>query len=56
MASKLRNPTSKSTTQTLLSACTKAKLRFAAVVDLPTPPLPDVTTIDVPMIFSFSPK
>src|SRR5215468_11276328 len=42
--SRLRRPTSKSTTTTLSPRCARAAPRAAVVVVLPTPPLPDVTT------------
>src|ERR1700741_4778762 len=42
--SRLRRPTSKSTTTTLCPACASAAPIAAVVVVLPTPPLPDVTT------------
>src|ERR1700712_1375789 len=42
--SRLRRPTSKSTTHTLCPPCARAAPRAAVVVVLPTPPLPDVTT------------
>src|SRR5215218_8102231 len=42
--SRLRRPTSKSTTTTLSPPCANAAPRAAVVVVLPTPPLPDVTT------------
>src|ERR687891_442339 len=42
--SRLRRPTSKSTTTTRFPSCARAAPRAAVVVVLPTPPLPDVTT------------
>src|SRR3954447_5734853 len=42
--SRLRRPTSKSTTTTLSPRCASAAPSAAVVVVLPTPPLPDVTT------------
>src|SRR6185437_8539138 len=42
--SRLRKPTSKSTTATFLPFCASAAPIAAVVVVLPTPPLPDVTT------------
>src|SRR5260363_243149 len=42
--SRLRRPTSKSTTTTFSPACASAAPMAAVVVVLPTPPLPDVTT------------
>src|SRR5262249_39048998 len=42
--SRLRSPTSKSTTATFCPACASAAPRAAVDVVLPTPPLPDVTT------------
>src|SRR3954465_12003636 len=43
--SRLRNPTSKSTTTTLCPVCASAAPSAAVDVVFPTPPLPDVTTI-----------
>src|ERR1700712_2473466 len=42
--SRLRRPTSKSTTQTFSPCCARAAPSAAVEVVLPTPPLPDVTT------------
>src|ERR1700751_3965223 len=42
--SRLRRPTSKSTTTTLSPECASAAPSAAVEVVLPTPPLPDVTT------------
>ena len=42
--SRLRSPTSKSTTATFCPACASAAPSAAVDVVLPTPPLPDVTT------------
>src|SRR5919198_4895966 len=42
--SRLRRPTSKSTTTTVWPVCASAAPRAAVDVVLPTPPLPDVTT------------
>src|SRR4051794_20619392 len=54
--SRLRRPTSKSTTTTRSPVCANAAPSAAVVVVLPTPPLPDVTTstfaILVPLSFS----
>src|SRR5208283_3039427 len=47
--SRLRKPTSKSTTATLWPSKAKAAPRAAVDVVLPTPPLPDVTTIILDM-------
>src|SRR6202521_4606265 len=47
--SRLRSPTSKSTTTTLFLARAKAAPSAAVDVVLPTPPLPDVTTITFPI-------
>src|SRR5579883_151365 len=44
-ASKLRRPISESTTATFLFCIARAVPRFAVVVVLPTPPLPDVMVI-----------
>src|SRR5262245_54973151 len=44
MRSRLRRPTSKSTTTTLSPPCASAAPRAAVDVVLPTPPLPEVTT------------
>src|SRR5690625_1722203 len=43
--SRLRRPTSKSMTATFLPACARPVAREALVVVLPTPPLPEVTTM-----------
>src|SRR5882724_1737738 len=42
--SRLRSPTSKSTTTTVSPICASAAPSAAVVVVFPTPPLPDVTT------------
>src|SRR5499427_3810605 len=47
--SRLRSPTSKSTTATLLPVRASAAPSAAVDVVLPTPPLPDVTTITLPI-------
>ena len=46
--SRLRSPTSASTSTTVAPRCASAVPRLAVVVVLPTPPLPDVTTIARP--------
>src|SRR6202789_1745746 len=51
--SRLRNPTSKSTTQTRLPVCASAAPIEAVEVVLPTPPFPDVTTITLLMVSPF---
>src|ERR1700678_160718 len=51
--SRLRNPTSKSTTQTRLPVCASAAPIEAVEVVLPTPPFPDVTTITLLIVDSF---
>src|SRR3712207_3058287 len=43
--SRLRRPTSKSTTTTFCPPCASAAPKAAVDVVLPTPPLPDVTTM-----------
>ncbi len=48
--SRLRRPTSKSTTATFCPACASAAPSAAVVVVLPTPPLPDVTTRTLAML------
>src|ERR1700676_4040321 len=48
--SRLRSPTSKSTTTTFCPACASAAPRAAVEVVLPTPPLPDVTTRTLPIL------
>src|SRR5690606_21625039 len=50
--SRLRRPTSKSTTTTLSPFCARAAPSAADDVVLPTPPLPDVTTITLPIDLS----
>src|SRR4051812_19775402 len=50
MRSRLRKPTSKSTTTTFCPACASAAPSAAVEVVLPTPPLPDVTTKTLPML------
>src|ERR1017187_7067084 len=52
--SRLRRPTSKSTTTTFCPARASAAPSAAVEVVLPTPPLPDVTTMTLPMVFSKS--
>src|SRR6516165_2682683 len=47
--SRLRSPTSKSTTQTRRPLCASAAPSDAVEVVLPTPPFPDVTTITLLM-------
>ncbi len=47
--SRLRRPTSKSTTTTLFPACASAAPSDAEEVVFPTPPLPDVTTTTLDM-------
>src|SRR5262245_62399614 len=49
MRSRLRRPTSKSTTTTFWPVAASAAPRAAVVVVLPTPPLPDVTTMTLLM-------
>src|ERR1700732_63600 len=49
--SRLRRPTSKSTTATLSPVIASAAPSAAVDVVLPTPPLPEVTTRTVPMSF-----
>src|SRR5262249_32632627 len=49
--SRLRSPTSKSTTATLSPVIASAAPSAAVDVVLPTPPLPEVTTKTVPMCF-----
>src|SRR5271156_3887705 len=51
--SRLRNPTSKSTTQTRLPVCASAAPIEAVEVVLPTPPFPDVTTITLLIVDPF---
>src|ERR1700676_347072 len=51
--SRLRSPTSKSTTTTLFPARAKAAPSAAVDVVLPTPPLPDVTTITLAILLPF---
>src|SRR5262249_15739429 len=46
--SRLRNPTSASTSATDAPRCASAVPRLAVVVVLPTPPFPDVTTMPGP--------
>ncbi len=48
--SRLRSPTSKSTTATFCPACASAAPSAAVDVVLPTPPLPDVTTRTLAML------
>ena len=48
--SRLRSPTSKSTTATFCPACANAAPSAAVDVVLPTPPLPDVTTTTLDML------
>ena len=50
--SRLRRPTSKSTTTTFSPFCARAAPSAAEDVVLPTPPLPDVTTITLPIDLS----
>src|SRR5690606_28543255 len=50
--SRLRRPTSKSTTTTFSPFCASAAPSAADDVVLPTPPLPDVTTITLPIYVS----
>src|SRR5690606_1869559 len=50
--SRLRRPTSKSTTTTFSPPRARAAPSAAAEVVLPTPPLPDVTTITLPIYLS----
>src|SRR5687768_2254278 len=45
ITSRLRSPMSASTTATFLPSLARATPRFAVVVVLPTPPLPEVTTM-----------
>src|SRR5688572_14650490 len=47
--SRLRSPMSASTRATECPSCARAAPRLAVVVVLPTPPLPDVMTIALPM-------
>src|SRR3984957_135391 len=51
--SRLRSPTSKSTTQTRRPPCASAAPIEAVEVVLPTPPFPDVTTITLLIVDSF---
>src|ERR1700681_4563510 len=51
--SRLRSPTSKSTTTTDWPDCAKAAPRAAVDVVLPTPPLPDVTTKTLAILLPF---
>src|SRR5215471_1285821 len=56
-ASRLRRPISESTTATFLPCIARAVPRFAVVVVLPTPPLPDViviTRLFIHALFLFS--
>src|SRR4029079_19043330 len=48
--SRLRSPTSKSTTTTVSPVWASAAPSAAVVVVLPTPPLPDVTTRTLPIL------
>src|SRR5918993_4808799 len=48
--SRLRNPTSKSTTTTFCPFCASAEPRAAVEVVLPTPPFPEVTTSTLPCL------
>src|ERR1700745_946009 len=50
--SRLRSPTSKSTTQTYCPVCARAAPIAAVDVVFPTPPLPEVTTTTLPMVQS----
>ncbi len=50
--SRLRKPMSVSIMHTFCPRIAKAVPKFADVVVLPTPPLPDVTTIASPMIYT----
>ena len=50
--SRLRSPTSKSTTTTLAPLCASAAPSAAVEVVLPTPPLPEVTTMTLAIWFS----
>src|SRR5271155_4731402 len=51
--SRLRKPTSKSTTTTFSPICASAAPRAAVDVVLPTPPLPDVTTTTLAILLPF---
>src|SRR3954468_6483426 len=50
MRSRLRRPTSKSMTAVLWPASARPEAKLALVVVLPTPPLPDVTTMILAMV------
>src|SRR5947208_9375121 len=52
MRSRLRRPTTKSTTTTFCPPCASAAPSAAVEVVLPTPPLPDVTTTTLAIVFA----